>query len=161
MNTRFCAQPGCGGATTYTAVKPAFCSKCGNPFGAAFATAPIPVTTPIAPLPVPRTAPIQSRPPSRRFVGSRGRPVAPVEEPIEDSQIEGGDNEYVDNNEIEDAAQALASTISSSDFSISTDDSEGAYTSMKLGSILKPYMEQMNADKANAKPARKSRKKSV
>lgn len=159
MYNRFC--PSCGTPNPYTAVKPVVCAKCSKPFEAAFAA----VVAPVIPSPSRQIAPVaQARPTARRFVGARGRPAPlPVTPEETESPLDEPENEYVDNDEIQDTAQALASTISKSDFMVSVDDSDGAYKSTKLGDILKPYMAAMQADQSTApkvKSPRKSRKTS-
>lgn len=120
MNTRFCAS--CGTGTPYTAIKPTFCSKCGKGFEAAFAAAPIKaVHTPQSVHLSPVQAPYQPPQSQRRFVGARGRnvPNPYVEQPQE--PVYGGE-EYIDQGAVYEAAQALASTISKSDFVCGVED---------------------------------------
>lgn len=153
MNTRFCAS--CGTGTQYTAIKPTVCSKCGKGFEAAFAA--IVAPTPTAPVPIRQAAPVQ-RQPARRFVGARGRQILPpVEEPqeLEDQDL---DNEYVDDNQIQDEAEALASTISASDFVFEVDKAD----TVNSTDLLKPLMERLQKQEAAAakgKPGRKGTRK--
>lgn len=126
MSNRFCAS--CGHSNPYTSVRPTTCAKCLKPFEAAFATVVKPVVqAPVQYAPQPQQS---ARPAThRKFIGARGREVpdpfagAYQEEP----EVYGnGEDGYIDKDQILDAAQALASTISESDFVVNA-DSDGEH----------------------------------
>lgn len=130
MSNRFC--PTCGHSNPYAAIKPTVCTQCKKPFEAAFATIVKPaVQAPVqyTPQPVPQSQqPIRSGS-HRRFTGARGRNLpdpfagAYQEQPETYGASEDG---YLDKDSILEAAQSLASTISTSDFTCGA-DSEGEF----------------------------------
>lgn len=107
MAAKYCGQVGCGAKTEYTAKVPAFCSSCGQPFGAAFAKV---------------AAPSRSTPsPS---VTSKASISRPVRRDPSDESVEGDEGEQYDEGEVLDRAQEIAASFSVSDFfsSVPVDD---------------------------------------
>lgn len=157
MNTRFCAS--CGTGNPYTAIKPTFCSKCGNAFEAAFAKAgsvPASVVTPTY-APQPQRPTKQYRP--AQFAGGRQRQnvydLASERAQEAAPQYDAANEDYVNKDEVYDAAQALASTIDPSDFVMAADRS----TVTNSTSLLAPLLQQMQAAEAKSAPKARRGKK--
>lgn len=152
MLNRYCAAAGCGYANPYTSLKPAFCGKCGNPFGAAFASA---TSQPAAPTQAPQQGQPQTRQSHRTYTPARGRQnrydFAPSQ-PINDGYQTHEGDEYVDRGHVSDLAQSLAASISSSDFVINTEK-----TSINSTELLAPLYQQMQAQETK-KGGRKGKK---
>ena len=165
MNTRFCAVAGCGHPTQYTSIKPNFCAKCGAPFSAAFAT--LPVHPPAAPqyqppAPQHQTQPQYQAPQSHRtFRPARGRnspdPYAGREVQSDQRQESREPDEYVDRDSMYDQAQALASTISASDF-ICAPEKSGTFKVSDIPSLVGALQQQSVGVAKTAKPVKITRR---
>ncbi len=156
MPIKFCPHDGCGHSFEFSYAAPNLpCPKCHKDPKSAFANA-IPATpAQIRQIPQAHIQDPQTKP-TRTFTPARGRSNRidfsqasdSVEQSRQGSQDQG---DYVDKNEVLNAAQELASTIDASDFIVAADRSNVVSST----DLFRPLMQKMREQEGAAKKPRK------
>lgn len=147
MNVKYC--PFCGFKNTWTVAKPKTCQKCSKEMEAAFKVS------------LPEIAPEQSiaTNPVKKFTSARGNDLSHlINRPVvnqSETEYQAGDEDYVNESDLQNLAQHFANTIKASDFVIEMDEKPKTES---LGSILGPILQQQQQEATNVKVSKKRKR---
>lgn len=153
MNTRYCANSGCGKATAYTAIKPTHCPHCDKPFAAAFAS-----VTP-QPTPSAHTPTYTPAAPAHVFRDAKGNDISHryAHPASTRQQVSETDDDYYDRDAAAWEAQQLAASIKGSIKIGANIDSDNA--PVRLGDLPNIQKAVADAGQAGSKGGRKRARK--